>query len=396
MADAADLQPITTVIVPIAPTAEAVQVVYTNIILVVLVSMWTGLRLYSRHMRRVPFGVDDYLYMVSLILFYAFVVIQFMMQFLGGAGHHVVLLQPWHIEKLMKFGYASQVVYALSLGSLKISICWMLQRIFFVKPFKIAAWATMGLSTAWMLMTILIGLLICRPIAMQWDPTIPGGVCGDQVTAFAAVGVVDLIVDVIIFALPIPMVLKLQISKAHRVALMSIFGAGILTIVFGSLRLASIFAVDFLDFSFTSPTAMIWASAEIGVALMVSSSPVLRPVFDRIFGRFISTLRSSAGRTDPNSKYYNGGRSGVTGPRTLISAARHPSRDPEGFIAMSDSDENFEMNKMEDKGSQHPGRKKSERKHSGYFHGGSEGHVTRDAASTDKIFVRTDIVQQTS
>lgn len=86
----------------------------------------------------------------------------------------------------------------------------------------------MGLACAWMVMKILIGLLMCRPISMQWNPATPGGVCGDQISAFAAVGVVDLFVDVIIFVLPIPMVMKLQVSRAHRVALIGIFGAGIL------------------------------------------------------------------------------------------------------------------------------------------------------------------------
>ncbi|KAF6790390.1 integral membrane protein [Colletotrichum sojae] len=392
-----DLEPITTTIVPVADTPEAIQVIYTNILLAVLVTIWTGLRLYSRHMRRVPFGIEDYLYMLSLILYYAFITLHFMMQFLGGAGHHIARLQPWHVEKLMKFGYATQVVYAISLGSLKISILLMLQRIFFIRPFKIAAWITMGLAGAWTLMTILIGLLICRPIAMQWDPTIPGGECGDQIAGFAAVGVVDLIVDLVIFILPIPMVLKLQVSKAHRLALVSIFGAGVLTIVFGGLRLASVFTVDFLDFSYTSPNAMTWSSAEMGVALMVSSSPILRPVFDRVFGRFISTLRSSANRTDPHSKYYNGAaKSGATGPRTLISASKHPSRAPDGFMAMSDSDENLEMSAMDAKGM--PARRsKSGGRRSEYGRSDLEsGNDGRDDASTDKIYVRTEIVQQSS
>ncbi|KAI3542584.1 integral membrane protein [Colletotrichum filicis] len=407
MAVDSDLSWITTTVVPLAANPNATQVIYTNIVLVTLVTVWTGLRLYSRKMRRVPFGVDDSLYMVALILFYAFVVLHFMMLFLGGAGHHVSELQPWHIEKLMKFGYASQVVYAVSLGSLKISICWMLQRIFFVRPFKtqfinqrlpgqqIAAWATMGLCIAWTLMTILIGLLICRPIAMQWNPTIPGGVCGDQITAFAAVGVVDVIVDLIIFILPIPMVLKLQVSSAHRIALIGIFGAGILTIIFGALRLASVFSVDFLDFSFTSPNAMVWSSAEMGVALMVSSSPILRPVFDRIFGRFISTLRSSADRTNPHAKYYNGGKSGATGPRTFISASKPHSRGAGGFMVMTDSEENLEMDDMhkETDSKVIGGRKASHRRSEfGEMQG---GRAMRDDESTDKIFVRTEIVQKT-
>lgn len=77
-------------------------------------------------------------------------------------------------------------------------------------------------------MTILIGLLICHPIAMNWDTTLPGGYCGDEISAYSAVGIIDLVIDIAIFILPIPMVVKLQVSTAHKMALGVIFGAGIL------------------------------------------------------------------------------------------------------------------------------------------------------------------------
>lgn len=67
MAVDSDLSRIKTTIVPLAANPNAVQVIYTNIVLVTLVTVWTGLRLYSRKMRRVPFGVDDSLYMVALV-----------------------------------------------------------------------------------------------------------------------------------------------------------------------------------------------------------------------------------------------------------------------------------------------------------------------------------------
>lgn len=143
---------------------------------------------------------------------------------------------------------------------------------------------------------------------------------------------------------------------------------------------------------------MIWASAEVGVALMVSSSPLLRPVFDRIFGRFISTLRSSAGRTDPNSKYHNNGKGGEIGPRTLISAAKHPSRGTNGFMEMSDFDENLEMGDIQHRVKDQiregiTGR----RPRSNFGLTSVDGeHVGRDDASTDKIFVRTEIIQNAS
>ncbi|KAK1658758.1 hypothetical protein BDP55DRAFT_773114 [Colletotrichum godetiae] len=140
---------------------------------------------------------------------------------------------------------------------------------------------------------------------------------------------------------------------------------------------------------------MVWSSAEMGVALMVSSSPILRPVFDRIFGRFISTLRSSADRTDPHAKYYKSGKSGATGPRTFISASKPHSRGADGFMVMTDSEENLEMDDMHrETGTKALGGRKASHRRSEF--GEAQGdRVLRDDGSTDKIFVRTEIVQKT-
>ena len=86
----------------------------------------------------------------------------------------------------------------------------------------------MALATSWAIMTILIGLLICRPLSMNWNPLTPGGKCGNQTAAFAAVGVVDLLTDLLILVLPLPMVVRLQVSRANKIGLVAIFGAGVL------------------------------------------------------------------------------------------------------------------------------------------------------------------------
>lgn len=86
----------------------------------------------------------------------------------------------------------------------------------------------MGFSFAWAVMTILIGILICQPVRMNWDPSTPGGHCGNQNAGHSAVGVVDLVVDFLIFLLPIPTVLKLQFPIANKIGLLVIFSFGIL------------------------------------------------------------------------------------------------------------------------------------------------------------------------
>lgn len=146
-------------------------------------------------------------------------------------------------------------------------------------------------------MTILIGFLICRPVAKNWDPTSPGH-CGNRLAGYTAVSVVNVLVDVIMLALPLPMVLRLRVTKpAHKWALLGVFGIGVVTVVFSVVRLVSLTTVDFADFSYTVPRVMVWTTAENGVIIIVASSALLRPVFDRLVGRLSSM---SGSRTHGN------------------------------------------------------------------------------------------------
>jgi len=76
-------------------------------------------------------------------------------------------------------------------------------------------------------MTFFVALFICQPIAFNWDHTIKGGKCGSQTVSFITVGVLDLIIDCMVFALPLPMIWNLQVSTGKKTALFGIFGLGI-------------------------------------------------------------------------------------------------------------------------------------------------------------------------
>jgi hypothetical protein len=51
---------------------------------------------------------------------------------------------------------------------------------------------------------------------------------------------------------------------------------------------------------------MTWTTAEAGVAILVASSALLRPVFDKLFHRILSlTSGKTAGRSDGSTPYLN-------------------------------------------------------------------------------------------
>jgi len=64
-------------------------------------------------------------------------------------------------------------------------------------------------------------------MAYNWDRTIHG-TCGDTTALYLSTGIVNLIIDVGIVSLPMPMLWGLQMKFAKKLALSLIFGLGFL------------------------------------------------------------------------------------------------------------------------------------------------------------------------
>ncbi|KAK7980162.1 phosphoglycerate mutase-like protein [Apiospora arundinis] len=270
----------------VPPTAHGVNIIVANVVLVVLTAIWTSLRFWCRRLKGTGFFAEDWMHLGALVCFYGLIASSFSMVFLGGAGHHLGELQPQHIIRLSKATYSVQVLFAFSMGLVKMSILWM-------RGFAIAANVVMAFTIGWALMTILMGLLICHPVEMNWNPFTPGGKCGDQVAAFGAVGIIDMVNELAILTLPIPMVLQLRMPFRYKAALFCVFGAGVLTLVFAAVRLYTVMNVDFTDMSYSAVNTTTYSAVEPAIAIIVSCSPTLRPVFDRVFGRVLSTFSKS-------------------------------------------------------------------------------------------------------
>jgi hypothetical protein len=132
------------------------------------------------------------------------------------------------ITLLFKLLIPLQFLWALSLGFSKISILLLYKSVFAV---PVVIWSARGAIVfigLWVLGTILAGCLICRPFPMNWDQTIPGGYCGDQVLSFTVTGVLNLLTDVMVLVLPLPYLAKLQMRLYKKLVLLGVFSMGFL------------------------------------------------------------------------------------------------------------------------------------------------------------------------
>jgi hypothetical protein len=160
------------------------------------------------------------------VFYIAYTAISIVALYHGGIGYHLEDLGTAQVQTILKLLLAVQITYALCMSLLKISICLLYAQIFTQKWVKISVYILMGLSAAWALMTILIGVLICKPISAQWDPL--SGTCGDQNAGLAAVSGVELVIDAFIILLPLPVVWSLRIATPTKVATTALFGLGIM------------------------------------------------------------------------------------------------------------------------------------------------------------------------
>lgn len=92
--------------------------------------------------------------------------------------------------------------------------------------FRLAVYFTIFVNVGSNL-SIFFGLVFaCKPIAMGWDLTITDGTCIDRVALFKFTAVIGIIVDLLIIAIPMPMIHKLQMSRSKKVALIIMFVLG--------------------------------------------------------------------------------------------------------------------------------------------------------------------------
>ena len=114
------------------------------------------------------------------------------------------------------------------MGFIKISILTLYFRLF--KVVGVVKWLIYGTIVYVVLYTIvgdLITIFACRPLNKLWDG-LPYGWCMSTAAVGLALASLQITADVFVLAIPVPVILGLQLPLKQKLGVMSIFGAGIL------------------------------------------------------------------------------------------------------------------------------------------------------------------------
>lgn len=122
-----------------------------------------------------------------------------------------------------------QTLYIISLCTIKLSILLFYNRIFGVpRPmFRYILLATGGVVIAYSVAGMLGTVLQCVPLSDLWKPPSKNPpVCIHFGAIVLTVGAINIVTDIIILSLPIPLVWSLQMSRSHKWQVVAVFSLG--------------------------------------------------------------------------------------------------------------------------------------------------------------------------
>ena len=212
----------------------------------------------------------------------------------GPGKHRVDIPIPYHIV-LRKADYAISVLYNPSLMLSKPSILVFYLSVMSkdVDPvFKWCNWITLGVVNVAGLALTLYNLLQCMPVSAGWTfPTPVHATCTDIVTLFLSSAPVNIITQVAILLLPMPILTGMRLPRKQKIILIVTFSFGAFVAAVDVVRLAYLQeasvarlntakgtggtnrAQDRTDFSWYSSLSFMWSAVEVNLCIICACVP---------------------------------------------------------------------------------------------------------------------------
>jgi hypothetical protein len=186
----------------------------------------TSLRLWAKRYGRNGITLDDY-----LILFATICLIGQCASGLGygpphGMGRHVIVVSAYDQMMVRKGDYVFSHFYDFALVAVKLGILAFYHRVFVHPIFRRVVLATAAFVIAWGIGITVTLLLACRPLEAYWNANVTGK-CLVMVTFTYFTNITNLITDIWIFLMPVPMIWHLQLQTKKKMLLSLIFCVGL-------------------------------------------------------------------------------------------------------------------------------------------------------------------------
>jgi hypothetical protein len=252
------------------------------IVLTPLMATLFAIRAWARH-TMTGFATEDWVLVVGL-LFALGTDAAFLVMVPRGFGRHIDVLSEADRYFVLRAFWLVQMMYKISLQATKISLLLFYVRIFHhIAWFKKVSYATILFLLVYLVATTIVSVLQCRPIEKAWFK--PGsdypGQCIELLDFFVFNGSVAVATDLIVLALPLPLVWGLQLPISQKLSLLPVFGIGIFIVTVSSMRLHALIATPSVDLTYDLQGTL-WTIIEFNLAIVCACLPSIRILLVRM------------------------------------------------------------------------------------------------------------------
>ncbi|RYP39192.1 hypothetical protein DL767_002300 [Monosporascus sp. MG133] len=274
-----------------------------SVILQILTTLCIGLRFYSRRWKRQGILTSDWLILIAWAFGTSLTVVEIYGVAVKAIGHPLgaTIEDPRSIE------LAYLLIGIATLGLIKLSVCFLYWQLFAKIMFRRFLIVWMVIIAAWATSFVLAGLLECGSHlkALFGQPQEYLDHCGSAIPSGWAMVGSDVATDLITLIIPIPVVLKLQMSTQKKILTLFTFMIGALS-VGASVAKAYIYIMATLNPILTGIS--IWNLIEVQVGIIAACGPTLRAILTHILptetiASLISISRSGISKGSDNPAF---------------------------------------------------------------------------------------------
>ncbi|KAH7174851.1 uncharacterized protein B0J16DRAFT_185701 [Fusarium flagelliforme] len=267
-------------------------------------------RIAMRTMQVYGLSVDDYAILVSFL----FVTLTAAMVVTGGysgVGKHVWALTINQLEEVIKLTYVYSFMFVGAVFTTKVSILLFYRRIFSRGGlhFQVAFWFGAILVGAYPIIFVFTMGFCCTPVSHYWT-RVKGteGKCIDVGHFFVILAIINLITNVIVLVIPVPEVLKLQMSRGKKAAVFGILALGGLVCIASAVRIhyLNVFSTA-VDTTWHMGPVAIWSSVEPSMGIVSACLPSFKSLLRHLRGKSVARastqVSNSGGRGNNKPKF---------------------------------------------------------------------------------------------